>query len=312
MNSKTPYFIRRQLQSFPLKTLYRVTLMHNLPSGVMTAFNPGKDQGKDASGTKERFYSADEVASMAAWLARKNTEGFNVFVTPMPTSDHWFILIDDCDLPALIRDGFRSVLFQQSSSSSSQAVFLLSSRHAKPVANRLFRALNGKYGDPSISGLIHPFRLCGFTNRKPKYLGTGGPGLYPFVRLLQSTPEAGCCSHLDRLATQAAQDVALFSEERSGSGRAGFASPSSLEVDPTPLQPELAEFAARFYSRSREMYPQPDWSRIDYSFCCSCRKRGILQQQAVAAICTHSPSIQTRKSNPVKYAIHTAESAYRA
>ena len=47
--------------------------------------------------------------------------------------------------------------------------------------NEFFRRINMEFGDPKISGVVHPFRLPGFTNQKPKHRKSDGR--QPFVTL---------------------------------------------------------------------------------------------------------------------------------
>ena len=60
----------------------------------------------------------------------------------------------------------------------------LGTAHDKGVGNRLSDALNRQYGDPKLSGAIHPHRAPGYENRKPKHQREDGS--YPEVRLLKA------------------------------------------------------------------------------------------------------------------------------
>lgn len=60
----------------------------------------------------------------------------------------------------------------------------LGTAHDKDVGNRLSDALNREYGDPKLSGAIHPHRAPGYENRKPKHQREDGS--YPEVRLLKA------------------------------------------------------------------------------------------------------------------------------
>jgi hypothetical protein len=56
--------------------------------------------------------------------------------------------------------------------------------HDRDVGNELSKRLNIEYGDPKLSGAIHPHRAPGFENRKPKHQREDGS--YPEVRLLKA------------------------------------------------------------------------------------------------------------------------------
>src|SRR5690606_35877253 len=60
----------------------------------------------------------------------------------------------------------------------------LGTPHDRDVGNRLAELLNREYGDPKLSGCIHPHRAPGYENRKPKHQREDGS--YPEVRLLKT------------------------------------------------------------------------------------------------------------------------------
>ena len=56
-----------------------------------------------------------------------------------------------------------------------QAVLILpkfTRKDEQSLANKLVVAINKKYGDLKFTGVVHPFRLAGFCNKKP---GKGNP-----------------------------------------------------------------------------------------------------------------------------------------
>ena len=86
-----------------------------------------------------------------------------------------------------IRDGYRPAVVLESSPGNYQAIITvpkLGTAHDKDVGNRLSDALNREYGDPKLSGAIHPHRAPGYENRKPKHQREDGS--YPEVRLLKA------------------------------------------------------------------------------------------------------------------------------
>jgi hypothetical protein len=84
-------------------------------------------------------------------------------------------------------DGYQPAAVLESSPGNYQAIITvpkLGTVHDKDVGNRLSDALNREYGDPKLSGAIHPHRAPGYENRKPKHQREDGS--YPEVRLLKA------------------------------------------------------------------------------------------------------------------------------
>ena len=113
----------------------------------------------------------------------------NLCSTPLSENRH-HILIDDMDrekLDRLISEGYQPAILLESSPGSYQAIITvpkLGTAHDKDVGNRLSDTLNREYGDPKLSGAVHPHRAPGYENRKPEHQREDGG--YPEVRLLKA------------------------------------------------------------------------------------------------------------------------------
>jgi hypothetical protein len=122
-------------------------------------------------------------------MQRLQRRGENIYYTPLSDQKH-HILIDDMDrekLDRLIKDGFKPAVVLESSPGNYQAIITISklgTEHDRDVGNRLAEHMNREYGDPKLSGVIHPHRAPGFENRKPQHQREDGS--YPEVRLLKS------------------------------------------------------------------------------------------------------------------------------
>ena len=154
--------------------------------------------------------TVDEMLEPECFRAVKgdNCKGWNVFMTPQETTSTIFVLVDDVDLDALERDGFRPNLKLQTSPKSKQAVFALPflydkadapGREARRLYMDVFTWINLKYGDVELRGLRHPFRIAALSNRKPSY---EQDGKFPFVKLLSA--RKGTCPKLATLIDEAA------------------------------------------------------------------------------------------------------------
>ena len=162
---------------------YRVTSIRMLPDGQKKTFIFDKQNG-----ITKGFTSA-EIAERTAEMQRLGSRGENLYYTPLSEKKH-HILIDDMDrtkLARLIADGYKPAAILESSPGNYQAILTipkLGTAFDREVGNRLAERLNREYGDPKLSGVIHPHRAPGYENRKPKH--ERADGTYPEVHLLKA------------------------------------------------------------------------------------------------------------------------------
>lgn len=161
---------------------YRLTLMRQNAEGEQI----GQNLGKSKDGSPERLWTRDEVLDRVGDLTAANVAGANVFITPIDDAAY-HVLIDDLDadkLAEMRREGYQPAAVMESSPGSFQAVLKVDGRYAKPDVNAWFKDMNRSRGDEAITGLVHPFRLAGFENRKPKHRDEQGK--HPFVGLREA------------------------------------------------------------------------------------------------------------------------------
>ena len=162
---------------------YRVTSIKMQADGSKQTFILDKKDGIT------RGFTPQEIEQRTPEMQRLQRRGENLYYTPLSDKKH-HILIDDMNrekLERLIRDGYRPAVVLESSPGNYQAIITvpkLGTAHDKDVGNRLSDALNREYGDPKLSGAIHPHRAPGYENRKPKHQREDGS--YPEVRLLKA------------------------------------------------------------------------------------------------------------------------------
>ena len=161
---------------------YRLTLMRQNADGEQI----GQNLGKSKDGSPERLWTRDEVLDRVGDLTAANVAGANVFITPIdPAAYH--VLVDDLDasrLAEMRQEGYQPAAVMESSPGSFQAVLKVDGRYAKRDVNAWFKDMNRSRGDEAITGLVHPFRLAGFENRKPKHRNEAGR--HPFVGLREA------------------------------------------------------------------------------------------------------------------------------
>lgn len=181
---------------------YRLTIMSDHDGKRV-----GRNLGKAKDGTETLFDKA-AVLNLIPRLTAENARGGNVFITPIdPAVYH--VLADDLTadgLADLERRGYAPALVLETSTGNHQAVLKVPlSAAPKADANEWFKDLNRDLGDQHITGLIHPFRLAGFENRKDKH--QAADGRYPFVGLVQA---------VNRLCNRATDLVKAYAERRQG------------------------------------------------------------------------------------------------
>ena len=162
---------------------YRVTSIKMREDGGKQTFILDKKDGIT------RGFTPQEIEQRTPEMQRLQRRGENLYYTPLSDKKH-HILIDDMNrekLERLIKDGYQPAAVLESSPGNYQAIITvpkLGTPHDKDVGNRLSDALNREYGDPKLSGAIHPHRAPGYENRKPKHQREDGS--YPEVRLLKA------------------------------------------------------------------------------------------------------------------------------
>lgn len=276
---------------------YRITLMHvNLPS-----FNLGKGKGMDGN---EKFYDSSELIGLIPHLSHHNARGYNVFITPF-SKHHQYILVDDLRSKENFLRDYSPAILQHSSPSSEQAVLIVS-KIDHSAANEFFRRINKEYGDPKISGVVHPFRLPGFTNQKPKHRKPDGK--QPFVTLEYAE---------FKICHQTSREIQLIEEE--------FQLPSGTQdivrIFETKL-PNKTEFSGndvelekyrKLYQKYLDHYAErADLSRIDYAVAIAMLKDGGQPEDVAEALAMISPEIESRHPQLEKYLSRQINAAYDA
>jgi len=160
---------------------YRVTVMTNR-DGKRIGHNLGKAQ--DGS---ETLFDRAGMLNLIPRLIAENARGGNVFITPIDPAVH-HVLADDLSIDSLAElksRGYSPAVVLETSPGNHQAVLKVPVGAApKDAANEWFKDLNRDLGDQKITGMVHPFRLAGFENRKDKH--RRGDGRFPFVRLVEA------------------------------------------------------------------------------------------------------------------------------
>ena len=258
---------------------YRITLMHN--DRNKPTINLGKSR---IEGEPEKFYTASEVLELLPTLSYRNANSYNVFITPIPTDTEHFILIDDIKNMEAVKE-YQPSLILQSSPKSQQALLKVAGSFTSEQLNGYFRGLNEELGDPKITGVIHPLRLAGFTNRKPKYKDSRG--YFPFVSIVESMGgySEKAMEELSKFTLDIVQSV---KEIRKFTDTVNVNQNSKPEIDDG-----LKRYAMQFYAIAARNGEQ-DLSRTDYALVRKLTENGVAVQNIAAILLSCSPNIQAR------------------
>lgn len=134
-----------------------------------------------------RTWDTEALLRSVSWLKHQNRNGRNIYVRPQ--GEHRLSLIDDlgaADIQNLKASGFTPAVVVETSPNNFQAWIKHPEVLDKETSTAAARALAQRFGgDPGAADWRHFGRLSGYTNRKDKYKGSDG--LYPFVRLMESS-----------------------------------------------------------------------------------------------------------------------------
>ena len=289
---------------------FRVTCIKMREDGTKQTFILDKRCGVT------RGFTPHEIVQRTQEMQRLQERGENIYLTPISDNKH-HILIDDMteeNLERLARGGYRPAVVLESSPGNYQAILTvpkMGTPHDKDVGNRLAENLNREYGDPKLSGCIHPHRAPGFENRKPKHQREDGS--YPRVLLLKA--ERRECAKTLALSSQIDAEYQRQAAEKEQEA-------TQRARQPKPAQElggasgGVAEAYQRHYRDilKRQRGGDLDLSRVDAMIAVRMRVTGHSQEAIEGATRRCAPTIREADEgrNWGDYAQRTARYAYSA
>lgn len=279
---------------------YRLTLKSRVDG--LSSFSVGKERGPDGS---EKVYDAGEVRGLIPYLSAHNARGRDIYLTPLDPRHHYMV-VDDMT-PAAEADftasGYAPALIQESSGGNRQAVLKvprIESRDEQRAANAVVVELNRRYGDPNFSGVVHPFRMAGFSNKKE---GRDNA----FTRIIHAAGDL--CARTISLLDAARQRLV---GDRLPAPAPGRAAPPQPERQPQPDGDAEAAFD-RARAMAEGLAALQGWtrdeSRLDYRAAQTMAADGWQADEISAAIVARSPNLVDRHRDPLGYASRTADNA---
>ena len=284
---------------------YRVTCIPRVSD--KKAFNIGKSEDG------EIFYTATQVENMISQLRRHNALGYDIYVTPIDPNYHYFV-VDDVNankLNALKNTEFKPCLIQESSDNNKQFIIKVSKKEhdgENTLANAMVEKLNKDYGDPKFTGVSHPFRMAGFSNKKENKNN--------FITKVVYAANVVCTfasGLLDKARTNWTIKVEKQREELQKQRAEHTKSMRLLDIEQQPNK--VYDHITAFKNEWRKQlglakannWPL-DYSRIDFRVTKELYGR-YTEKQLIEAILEASPNISERHHGEIAYATRTAQNA---
>ena len=281
----------------------RVTCLRMMEDGSRKAFI------LDKQGGMSKGFTPEELRAHLPEMLRLQRRGENVYYTPLSEGRH-HILIDDMTREAmekLYADGFRPAVVLESSPGNFQCVLTipkLQSPHNREVGNRLTEQLNKQYGDPKLSGCIHPHRAPGFANFKPQHRREGDK--YPRANLRHAEKKE--CAKALELSRRIERECAVAEAKRQQMH------PPRPALQTAHLGSTTSAYYAH-YEDIRKHLTAEDLSRVDAMIAVRLRATGHSQEAIAEALLQCAPTIRQggpkrETRNWHRYAERTAAYAF--
>jgi hypothetical protein len=290
---------------------YRLTL---IPRGDGKPYN----MGKKSDGT-EQFFTAQEVENKIPLLRRKNAQGRDIYITPID-SKHHYIVVDDLTpdtMKSLEIKGYQPCLIQESSKDNLQAILKiekLDRPDEQQLANKIVKGINKLYGDPKFSGVIHPFRMAGFSNKKPSKNNVITKIIH-VADILCKRATRILCSYRDMANERIEKDKITREtniKNKEQQRRLSVINSSTINISDSKGS-DYNAFFTREWNKKHGLAKSKGWeidySRIDFSVVKTMLKSGWSKEDTEKALSESSPEIITRKNNPTDYIDRTVSNA---
>lgn len=261
-------------------------------------------------GDTEEFYTAEQVMDMIEMLSAKNAQGYDIYVTPIDPTKHYFLL-DDLkkeQVDEIMKSDLEPALVMETSKDNYQALFVCERRVSDvndvkledEAANRVLDALKKKYKADRNVGLSQPFRVAGFINKKQdrnSYL----------VKLHYSNPRTS--SKLRETVDKARDNVVKQQKKVLPRTR-------TVASRPEPSRDTLKEFK-KLWRQQRDLaynmvkhgkWESIDLSTIDFRVVCDMLKKGH-DAEEVSSCLYYSPKLDERHADIDDYVSRTINKA---
>ncbi|WP_165076914.1 MULTISPECIES: DNA-primase RepB domain-containing protein [unclassified Desulfovibrio] len=279
---------------------YRVTAIKMGAKGEKKVMILDKRNGES------RGFTPEELLRRMPEIVKLARRGENIYYTPLSEQKH-HILLDDMSpekVMQLQKDGFKPAVFLESSPNNYQCILTFPKFQGdfdREIGNHLAMILNKRYGDPKLSGAVHPHRAPGFENRKPKHQRKDGT--FPRVSLSYAVRQE--CQKALIEARKIEQAFATAKHQREQQ-----ANRSTLLATQGAASLHLAYF--KHWEDISAHINIKDFSRVDAMIALRLRSNGHSQKEVEETLRACAPAIRERRAgrNWQRYAERTAAYAF--
>ncbi len=256
-------------------------------------FKPRVDPNSREPEMLPRTWNIKNLLNSLSWLQFQNLNGRNIYIRPKGENN--LSLIDDltaATVSEMKESGFQPAVLTETSPGNFQAWLKHAEMLPKDVGTAAARALAAKFqGDRGAADWRHFGRLAGFTNRKDKHRQPNG--LYPFVRLAESTGEvySEARQFIEKVKTD-------FEKERAARARQVY---SSKRFENSVLK-SIESF------RANPVYGG-DWTRIDLAYALYALSRGVPESEVSIIIGSRDLSHKGDEKRQAQYVERTLSKA---
>lgn len=291
---------------------YRITLKGRKNN---TTINLGKNKNKD-----ETFFNREKIESMIQLLASKNIQGYDIYITPIDKNNH-YLVVDDLTnekYKEFINNGYNPILTQQSSENNIQCILKIkkieNNKEEQSRANKIVVGINRKYGDPNFSGVVHPFRMAGFSNKKP----SKNNALTKIISVGRTLCEkaASLLSQIFSEDQEIKKQLEIERQEKAAERQNNAEKLSRLNDIKSGRQyfsedkvNKAFKFEWNKISRVFERQGSLDYSRVDFRVCKKLLGSGYDSDEVKNALLDYSPNLFDRKHDALDYAERTVNNA---
>jgi len=267
-------------------------------------------------GDSEVFYTPEEVKDMIEMLSAKNAQGYDIYVTPVDPSKHYFLL-DDLkkeQVDKVIKAGFEPALVLESSKDNFQ-VLLVCDRVVKDFndteredasAKRVLDELKRMFGADKNVNLNQPFRMAGFNNKKQTRNN--------FIVKIHAWSEK-----TDQQVRKMIDEVksTIKVQDQQDQQNAKLKKPKDSNMQKPEVSQDILQEFKRLWRKQRDLayvkvkggyWEKIDLSIIDFRVACEMLRKGY-DASVVEQCLFYSPDIENRHANVADYVDRTVRKA---
>jgi len=259
-------------------------------------------------GDMEEFYTAEEVGAMIEMLSAKNAQGYDIYITPVDHSKHYFLLdeLKKEQVDKIMKSDLSPSLVMETSKDNYQVLFVCDrlkegydDHREDEAAKRVLDVLKKQYNADLNVGLSQPFRMAGFNNKKQ-----GRDGFIVKIHHYDRTGSAKVREMVDQTKSTIKKRKKRETKRVETPVQENF--PVSAFEDFKKLWRKQRDLA--FVKVNRGEWEDIDLSVIDFRVACEMLRRGY-GSDVISACLFKSPKLTERHANVDDYVERTVKNA---